>query len=50
MRACSYLGEIGDGKNLLQLAHQTGGQSLQRRIKLYAVLNRKHVLQGDNVV
>lgn len=40
-----YLGEIGNGKQLLQLAHQAGDQSLQRRVKLCAVLNREHFLR-----
>lgn len=40
----THLGQVGNGKELFQLAHQACDQSLQRRVELCSILNRKHFL------
>lgn len=41
----AHLGQVGNRKELLQLAHQTCDQRLQCCVELCSILNRKHFLR-----
>lgn len=45
MSTSTHLGQVGNRKELFQLAHQACDQSLQCRVELCSILNRKHFLQ-----
>lgn len=45
MSTSTHLGQVGNRKELFQLAHQPCDQSLQCRVELCSILNRKHFLQ-----